>query len=121
MIIKTYVAGGALTHRRMVKAGSVDGEVVLATAATDDVIGITDCPGGVAQGGRVDVVLHGVTEVEAGGSISRWAYVCADASGRAVAAAPAAGVNNGIAGRVTIAAASGDLVQIFINATRIQG
>lgn len=121
-ITKTYVAGIALQHRDLVKAGAADGQVVVATAATDDVIGVVDAPGGVASGSRVDVVHLGEAEVRAGGAITRGGYICAGAAGVAVAAAPAAGVNNGVAGRLLmVSAAAGDFAKAFINPARIQG
>lgn len=120
-LIKTFVASGAIGHRKLVKFTANDGEVVLATAAADNVIGVTDYPSGATNGQRIDVVLFGVAEVEAGGTLAPGAYIAADASGKAVAAAPAAGANNGVAGRILVNGASGDFAKAFINPTRIQG
>lgn len=120
-IVKTFVASGAIGHRRQVKATATDGVVTLATAATDDVIGVTDHPGGAADGGRIDVVLFGPAEVEGGGAIAFGKLFTSDATGRAVAAAPAAGINNGIGGRTLVTVASGDFFRAFVNPTRIQG
>lgn len=120
-IVKNFIASGVIGHRRQVKATATDGIVALATAPTDDVIGVTDFPGGAADGQRIDVVLFGPAEVEGGGVITPGGYFAADASGRAVAAAPAAGVNNGVGGRALVNVASGDFFQAFVNPSRIQG
>ncbi|MFB2553345.1 hypothetical protein [Ensifer soli] len=118
---QTFVASGAIGHRRLVKFTSNDGEVALATAATDLVIGVTDFPNGAVSGGRVDVVMFGPTEVDVGGTITPGAYFVADANGKAVAAAPATGVNNNVGGRLSVNGADGDIARCFVNPVRIQG
>lgn len=120
-IVKTYIAGTAIGHRALVKAGAADGEVVVAIAAADDVIGVADAPGGAAIGGRVDIVHFGEAEVLAGGVIARGGWFVAGAAGAAFAAAPAAGVNNGAGGRVLVTSAAGDFVKALILPARIQG
>lgn len=119
--IKTFTASGSIAHRRQVKFTATDGVVALATAATDTIIGVVDFPGGATDGQRVDVVLFGPAEIECGGTMTPGAGFTADANGRAVAAAPAAGVNNYIGGRVHENAASGDFATAFVNPSRIQG
>ncbi|MBS7541490.1 DUF2190 family protein [Ancylobacter lacus] len=120
-MVKTFIAGGAIGHRRYVKFGAADGTVLQAAAATDAVIGVTDCPGGVATGDRVDVVLLGVTDVEFGGTVARGGLLVSDASGKAVAAAPASGANVFVGGRALVSAVSGDIVPAFVNPGQIQG
>lgn len=121
-IVKSLVSASALAHRRQVKFTANDGEVALATSPTDNVIGVIDFPGGVdAAGKRIDVVLFGPAEVECGGTLTPGAYITADANGKAVAAAPAAGVNNGVAGRILVNGVSGDYARAFVNPARIQG
>ncbi len=120
-IIKNFLATTALAHRRQVKAGANDGEVALATAPTDNIIGVTDHPGGAAIGDRVDVVLLGETELEIGGTITPGAFFTADANGKGVAAAPAAGVNARTGGLMTIGAVSGDIARVLVTPSRIQG
>ena len=121
LLVKTYVAGAAVGHRMLVKFGASDGEVIPAAAATDAVIGVTDCPGGAALGKRVDVVRLGLTEAVFGGTVARGAYVTADANGAAVAAAPAAGTNNGVVGRAEVSAVAGDIALVLIMPGQIQG
>jgi hypothetical protein len=122
-IVKTYVASGAIPHRRQVKFTANDGEVTLATAATDVICGVTDFPNGAADKGRVDVVLFGPAEVECGGTMSpaTTAGFTSDANGKAVAAAPGAGVNHYVGGRVLVNAVSGDIAKVIVNPDRIQG
>ena len=121
LIVKTFVAGGAIAHRRFVKMGASDGVVVQGAAAADAIVGVTDCPGGVAQGERVDVVLLGWSDVEFGGTVARGTLLVSDASGRAVAAAPAAGANAGVGGRTLSSAVLGDIIPVLVNPGQIQG
>ncbi len=118
---KNCTAGGAIAHRRIVKFGVSDGVVLQGTAATEALIGVTDCPGGAASGERIDVVRQGFTEVEFGGTVTRGDPITADASGKAVTATPAAGVNNGIVGWAEVSAVSGDIGLIFVSPGKIQG
>ena len=79
-------------------------------------------PGTFAIGARVDVVISGITEVEAGAAFSAGALLTADGTGRAIVAAPAAGVNNRIVGiALQPAGAAGDLVQINVTPLSLQG
>lgn len=119
-IVKTFNASGAIGHRRQVKATANDGEVAIAGAG-DEVIGVTDFPSGAQNGERIDVVLFGLAEVVAGGAIAPLKQIMAGAGGIAVAAAPAAGVNAYVGGRVLNSAVNGDFVTAFVNPTRIQG
>ncbi|WP_320202462.1 hypothetical protein [Agrobacterium rosae] len=118
---KTFTASGAIGHRRQVKFTATDGVVALATAPTDVIAGVTDFPGGATDGKRIDVVLFGPAEIECGGTMTPGATFTTDATGRAVAAAPAAGVNNYIGGRVHENTVIGDYATAFINPSRIQG
>lgn len=118
---RTFLAAAALAHRQLVKFTANDGEVALATASTDVIAGVTDAPGGAAQGERVDVILFGPAEVVCGGAITPGAIVTAGANGAAVAAAPAAGANAYTAGRLEVGAVAGDIARVFINPNRIQG
>lgn len=119
-IIKTFKASGAIAHRRFVKF-TADGVVAQCSAATDAINGVTDHPGGAADGERVDVVLFGITDVDYGGTVAIGANVTSDANGKAVAAAPAAGVNNKIGGRALAGAVSGDYAATLINPGDVQG
>jgi hypothetical protein len=115
-----YAAGAAVTKRRIVKF-SADLTVVQAAAATDALVGVADSLGAEAAGARCEVYVAGVVEVEAGGNITRGAFVTSDANGRAVAAAPAAGANNRVIGIAQASAVSGDIVDVLLAPGQIQG
>lgn len=121
-LIKNYTAGsGGVRQYRIVKIGAADGEVVEASAVGDVMLGVAVQPGTTAQGGRCDVALDGIAEVSAGGTITRGAYVTATTGGQAVAAAPAAGVNNGIVGIALVGAVEDDIIPVLLKQGRIQG
>ena len=115
------LAGEDIAPNLIVKIGSADQTVVKAAAATDKPIGVSVQSITAASGSRADVVVGGVYEIKAGGTISRGDRITSDASGKAVAAAPAAGTNNGIIGFALEAAVSGDLVAVLISPQTYQG
>ena len=90
ILATNYVADVAIPKYRIVKHGTGDRAVTAATAATDSSIGVTN-ELDAAAGERVDVWQVGIAYVEAGAAVTRGAPVTADAVGRGVAAAPAAG------------------------------
>lgn len=117
--IKNYKAGGAITKFRIVKL-SADDTVVQAAAAADAVLGVLG-EIDAASGDHVDVVMAGIAEVEYGGSVTRGALLTSDADGKAVAAAPAAGVNNRIIGTALESGVSGDIGSVLIAHSSMQG
>jgi len=120
-VIKSFVATVAIGHQLLVKAGASDGQVALATAPADAIIGVSDCPGGAAVGDRIDIVLFGETEAQVGGTIPFGTFFTAGAGGKAVAAAPAAAANARIGGLQIASAVSGDIARVFVNPGQIQG
>ncbi|MCY1648175.1 hypothetical protein OVA11_14215 [Caulobacter sp. SL161] len=116
---RTYIAGGAITARSFVKF-SADGVVVVATAATDDIIGIT-AELDVVQGERVDVYRAGSAELRLGGTVARGAPLTAAAGGARVAAAPAAGVRNRHGAFAEVSGVSGDIIDVEIDLGFITG
>lgn len=118
-LIKNYKAGGAITKFRIVKH-SADGTVVQAAAATDALLGVLG-EIDAASADHVDVVLTGIAEVEYGGNVTRGALLTADADGKAVAAAPAAGANNRIIGEAMESGVSGDIGSVLIAHSSMQG
>ena len=120
LLAKSYVAGGAITKRRIVKWGAADGAVVTAAAATDALLGIA-AELDAASGARVDVHVAGIAEVELGGTVTRGDPITSDASGKGVAAAPSAGANNRIVGFAMISGVNGDIISVQIAPGRIQG
>jgi hypothetical protein len=70
----------------------------------------------------VEIVTHGIAWVEAGAAIAVGLPVTSDASGRGVAAAPAAGTNNRIIGfALEAAVAAGDQIRVLLSPGQIQG
>lgn len=122
-LVKTYTAtAAAINARRIVKFDGTTKTLVLqAAAAADASIGvITEVAAAASE--RVDVVLQGVTYVEAGGTFNPGAMLTSDASGRAVAAVPSAGTNNRIVGiALEESTAAGDLVLLLVNPFSTQG
>lgn len=117
--VKGFIAGGAVAARRIVKLGSSDTAAVQASAATDSLIGVSDL--GAASGESVAVIMGGIAAVEYGGNVTRGALLTADTNGKAVAAAPAAGVNNRIIGVAMISGVSGDIGSVLVNPGAFQG
>ena len=120
-LAKNYVADVAIPAYRFVKPGTADDRITLATASTDAIIGCsTDIA--AAAGERCDVQLAEVAYIEAGAAIARGSLLTADASGRAIVAAPATGINASVAGRaLETAAAAGDIIRYMQSIGQIQG
>lgn len=118
-LIKAYKAGGSISKFRLVKL-SADDTVVAASAATDAVFGVLG-ELDADSGDRVDVVLSGIAEVEFGGNVTRGALLTSDANGKAVAAAPAAGVNNRVIGVACESGVAGDIGSVLIAHSSFQG
>lgn len=117
---KNFKAGGVILARRLIKFGSADDTVVQGAAATDLLIGVsTELD--AASGEPVDVHTDGIREVVYGGSITRGAKLTANADGEAVAAAPAQGANNQIAGIAMVSGADGDIGLIKLAPSVMQG
>ena len=68
-----------------------------------------------------DVVQGGIADVEYGGVVTRGAPLTSDATGRAVVAAPAAGVNNRIVGFAEVSGVLGDIGAVRLAIGFMQG
>lgn len=88
-LIKTFYADGTLEGRKLVTFGTGKLKVKQATAAADALIGVTTQIGSESNG-RVDVIFSGITEVVAGGTISKGEVLTSDASGNVITATQAA-------------------------------
>lgn len=118
---KNYGTEAIVPPYRIVKFGAVDLNVVPAAASTDKLIGISGRLGASVSGDRCDVTRAGLEEVEYGGNVAAGDYLTSDASGKAVTAAPGAGVNAYVIGQAEVAGVSGDIGKVFIAPGRIQG
>lgn len=116
---KGFTAQAAIGDRRIVKFGSADHQIVLATGPTDLLIGVTDLAGDV--GDAVDVALGEFHEVVLGGTVTRGQELTSDANGAAVAAAPAAGANAYTIGFALVSGVAGDIITYFGRRGVIQG
>lgn len=119
-LIKTYVAGAAIRARRFAVAGASDGTMIEATSPTTLILGVFEKLDG-ASGGRVDVVHAGITEILLGGTVTRGQPLTSDAAGAAVAAAPAAGVNNRIGAFALESGVAGDIIPALVQPCLMQG
>lgn len=117
---KAGTAEAAIAAYRIVKFGAADGGYLQAAAATDSLVGVCESIG-PASGERLDVVKVGLADVEFGGAVTRGGPVTADASGKAVAAAPAAGSNVRIIGFAEVSAVAGDIGPILVAPGVMQG
>lgn len=119
-LIKNFTAEAAMTANRIVKIGANDGGVLPAAASTDILLGaVADVA--AASGERQDVILSGIADITLGGNVTRGNPVTSDASGRAVNANPAAGVNAYIVGFALQSGVSGDIVPVLLSQGRVQG
>lgn len=120
LLDKEYVAEAAISAYRIVKPGSTDDFVATGAAATDLLIGVVE---GVAPalGERCAVVLAGLADCTLGATVARGARLTSDATGRAITAAPAAGANVQIIGWARQSGVVGDVVEIMVAPSVMQG
>jgi hypothetical protein len=118
-LIKQFKADVAIPRYTVVKQ-SGDGTVAIATSVNDVPLGVTDSAPDLGE--RVDVVVTQYAQVLAGAVMAANVAVTVDASGRAVAAAPAAGVNNWAFGITRQSStAVGDVIWVELIKQRLQG
>ena len=119
-LTKSYVAEAAIAGNRIVKFGAADYGVIQGAAATDLLIGVSTRLD-ATTGERIDVVHEGIADVKLGGTVTRGQRITSDATGQGVAAAPAAGTNNGVVGMALTSGVSGDVIPVLISVGQIQG
>ncbi len=119
-LIITLLAGAAIAKHRIVKHGSDDHHAIQAAGSTDGMFGVS-AELDVTAEEQVDIVMDGIAEVEYGGNVTRGDLLTADADGKAVAAAPAAGANARIIGIAMVSGVAGDIGAVNISPGRIQG
>lgn len=120
-LIKNFIAGGAIGENRIVRPGATVGQMVVASAASDKLMGVCCQPGGAASGERVDVALGGLPLLVLGGTVAAGDPITADANGAGVIANPAAGTNNRIIGFAYEAGVSGDFIRVRMAPGVMQG
>jgi hypothetical protein len=117
---KTLVAGAAVTKNRILKFGADDLTAIHAAGSTDLLMGVSDNLG-AASAEPFDVIIDGLALVEYGGTVTRGDLLTADSVGRAIAAAPAAGVNARVIGVAMLSGVLGDIGSVRMAPGRIQG
>ena len=80
---ESYQAQGAVDKHLIVKHGTADGTCVLATAATDALLGAADSLPKVT-GEMVDVHIGEIGEVRLGAAVTRGAALTANAASKAI-------------------------------------
>jgi len=118
--VMAFTAEAAIGKYRIVKKGANNGGVLVATAATEVLMGVTTDVD-TDSGDICDVVMLGPAQVIAGGSIAQGARLTATADGAAVAAAPAGGANAAIVGIAQEEASSGDIFRMLVSPAVMQG
>lgn len=120
LLIKNYEAGATVNARRIVTQSAAN-IVIQASAVSTRSIGVTDTLS-ANTGERIDVIHAGIAFLEAGAAITLNANITSDASGRGVAAAPSAGVNNMTIGvALEAASAAGDIIRVLVAPGVMQG
>lgn len=120
LLVKNAKAEAAVPAFTIVKFGTADGQVVPAAAVSDKLLGVsTDIAAAINE--RCDYIASGLADVLYGGAVTRGDQLTSDASGRAVTAAPAAGTNNRIIGVAAVSGVVGDIGQVFISQSMLQG
>lgn len=115
---KSFRTIGVVGARRIVKFGPGDKTCALATAGTGfGVSADTDA----ADDALCDVALLGLVDVIYGGVVTRGDLLTSDAQGRAVAAAPGAGITVEIVGRALISGVLGDFGSVHLSPSRLRG
>ena len=108
ILIRNYTAAAEVRENAIVAVGTNDNEVVSATAATDDIIGVsTNIPS--ASGARCDVIHVGIANVRLGGTVARGKYVTAGAAGVGVQAS-----TGRVVGIALTSGVEGDIIPVLL-------
>lgn len=115
-LIRAYEASAAIAAFTIARFSdaAASSKIAAASANTDPVIGVT---GNLAAGAgdMADVIHHGIGLVTLGGTVTAGAELTSDASGRAIAAVPTAGVFMSVIGKALAPGVSGDVIEVLIN------
>ena len=121
-LVKSLIAEAAVLPYRVVKFGTADGVVIQSTAAADAHIGVADNLGQSTAGSRLDVIMDGIADAEAGAAITRGALLSVDSSGRVITAAASAGANvRAIGVALASAGAAGEIIPVMVEQGSFQG
>lgn len=113
LLSKAFDASGVIPPYTFAAFGGSDGVVTVANA-TSNIVGITP-EVGAADGQRVDVTMMGEEYVTAGAAFTAGSQLVPNATGQAIAAAPAhAVVEPTYAVALESATAAGDVVRVVL-------
>ena len=119
-LTKAYIAEAIIAPYRIVKHGTADDKIIQSSAVGDAHLGITtSLPAAIGE--HVDVIKSDTANVEYGATVTRGAPLTSDAVGRAVVATPAAAANNRIIGFAEVAGVVGDIGQVWVMPSVMQG
>ena len=107
---RVMTANGAIAAGRLVKVGAVNNTIEQCNSAspTTNIIGVAVNAAAGASDLVVVALAGSVAPVTSGAAFSRGAFLTSDASGKAIAAAPAAGTNCAMVGSALAAATGAD-------------
>jgi hypothetical protein len=112
LLKKNLVAGAAIAANRFVKFGVDDNTVVVAAAATDMIVGVSEETFDAATGERIDITKFGMQYVKLGaGGAVRGQPLTSDATGQAVVASV---TGNRIGGYAEASGVAGDVIAVSI-------
>ncbi len=117
---RSLLAQAAIAGLLIIKHGTADNTCALATASSDALVGTNDSLAKEA-GELVEFPTAGVGEVLLGAAVARGQPLTADATSRAIAAAPAAGTNARIIGFAMASGVLGDVIDYQISPGYMQG
>lgn len=105
---KSVKCAAAVAAFTICKPGADDDHAVVSAAVGDKLIGVFQHATTVAEQ-EVRIMLEGISRVIYGGNVAFGDPLTSDANGKAVAATPAAGVNNRIIGFAMCAGVANDI------------
>jgi hypothetical protein len=117
---KSFTAQAAIGAFLICKLGTADSTLVLAASSTDLLIGTSDSLDKVT-GELVDLDVRPIAEVKLGAAVTRGAQLTSNAAGKAVTAAPGAGVNASVIGRALKSGAAEDVIPYLRANGTVQG
>lgn len=108
LLIRNYTAAGAVTEWRFV-SWSADGVVKQSAAVADAPVGVAR--ESAVDGGRVDVIRAGLSQITYGAAVTRGQPLTSDAQGRAV---PTAAGTDRIYGLAEVSGVAGDIGELLL-------
>lgn len=109
LLIRNYTAAGAVTEWRFVSWSTADGVVKQSAAVADAPVGVAR--ESAVDGGRVDVIRAGLSQITYGAAVTRGQPLTSDAQGRAV---PTTAGTDRIYGIAEFSGVAGDLGELLL-------